>query len=44
MVVEAEIGIISGVVICRPGGSYPVSSLVNGIEASCLQGLFRECM
>ena len=29
MVAEAELGIVSGVVICRPGGSYPKSLLIS---------------
>lgn len=29
MVAEAVFGIVSGVVICRPGGSYPGSLAVS---------------
>lgn len=38
MVAEAAFGIVSGVVICRPGGSYP-GSLLLAVEESSPQVL-----
>ena len=43
MVAEAGFGIVSGVVICRPGGSHPRSLLVSSrviITASA----FSDCI